>query len=399
MNTTSVSTTTQPLLDRIYSHIVSQPVDDQTSLLGGQIGFAILEAYYQHFHGITTESRTWERIAHSLATIQQGELTYPFASGIAGVAWGFLHLFNHGLVQDDDLDPNEIVEDLDEPLFEVAKNELSAGNYDYLHGGLGVCLYFLERRPSEAIARFVDALVEQLSGCAVRFTDGGISWRFDNFGQHTPTDPPVYNVGLSHGTASIVALLSLLYERGYARARCASLIQGSLQWMWANRNQSGLSIFPNTIQAVRSDQHSRLGWCYGDLGIANAFWLAGEKLAVPEWQMIAIRTVQQAAGRREPDDTLITDASLCHGAAGAAYLFRRFSARQPQPLLDEAARFWLDKLPHYASPDDRPDVFLTYHKGQYEPNLSLLDGEAGIGMALLSELGGQTYWDRFLLLS
>lgn len=390
---------TTHLLHRIHRHVALQPsVSGDASLLGGQMGFAVFEAYYNRHFGIEDDSRVWERISSSLNAIQEGQLIHSFAGGIVGIAWGFLHLFNQGLLQDDELDPQSIVEDLDEGLFESAMMLLEDGNYDYLHGGLGACLYFLERTPSPQIADYLVQIVEQLSAVAVRFRNGDITWKFDNFGSRSPQESNVYNLGLSHGTASIVAILSLLYEKGYARERCAELINGNLQWMWRVKNKKTKSVFPNTVTDIPTDQESRLAWCYGDLGIANTFLLAGEKLQNDAWKNIAEQTILHSVARRG-SDALMNDAPFCHGTSGASYFFQQFSKKIVHPTLHEADDFWFQKTVKSAQPENSNDVFLSYHRDQYDSNLSLLDGEVSIGMVLLSKLGASTAWDRLALLS
>lgn len=387
------------LTDRIYQHISTQPVGEEVSLLGGQMGYALVECYYQQYEREAVAGQTWDRISASLEAIQNGELIHSLATGIAGVAWGFLHLFNHGLLQDDELDAQAIVEDLDQPLTEVAMVLLQEGNYDYLHGALGVCLYLLERTSSPQIGEYLSQLVEQLAATATRFPNGDITWSDYNFGRRLPDEPIVYNTGLSHGTASIVSVLALVYEKGYARNRCAELIQGNLQWLWRNRNQSELSVFPGRITEDQQDKECRLAWCYGDLGIANTFWLAGSTLNNDVWKQIAESVIVQAAGRRG-DDVRILDAAFCHGTAGAAYIFRKFAQRMSNPVLSEAADYWLQKTMEFVQPTTEDDVFLSYHPGSgYESNLSLLDGEASVLLVLLAEQGAPTHWDRFLLLS
>ncbi|MFN8346640.1 MAG: lanthionine synthetase C family protein [Spirosomataceae bacterium] len=388
----------QHLLHRIYRHVAKQPVDTNVSLFGGQMGYALFEAYCHRHFGIEDDSRVWERISASLNEIQEGKLIHSFAGGIIGIAWGFLHLFNQGLLQDDQLDPQSIVEDLDEGLFESTMLLLEDGNYDYLHGGLGACLYFLERTPSPQITGYLARIADRLGETAVRFPNGDITWKFDNFGSRSPQEPNLYNLGLSHGTASIVVILSLMYEKNYARERCRELIYGNLQWMWDVRNKAGNSIFPNTVGDTLMDQESRLAWCYGDLGIAHAFRLAGEKLQNEGWIKKAEQVMLHAAARRGPD-TLMKDAPLCHGTMGASYLFRQFAKHSPEPELLEAADFWFGQTTVLARPETAEDVFLSYYRDKYESSLSLLDGEISIGMALLAQLGADTAWDRALLLS
>ncbi|MGA0556583.1 lanthionine synthetase C family protein [Larkinella sp. VNQ87] len=389
------------LFDRVYRHIRQLPTDGNVSLLGGQMGYALLEAYAQQQLGETDNTRLWERISTSLAAIQQGELMHSFANGMAGVAWGFLHLDNQGLLQDDELDAQDIVADLDEPLFDLSMELILENEYDYLHGGLGAVLYFLERQPSTTRTYYLEHLVKALSDTAIRFPNGDITWPFDDFGRRTANQPPLYNPGLSHGTASIVCLLCLLYEQGLARPQCDELIRGTLQWMWNNRNRSGQTVFPTVVQEPRQDQDSRLGWCYGDLGIAQAFWQAGRTLGNAWWQLIAQETMLRAADRRDLRDCHIYDAGICHGAAGITHLFRRFAQRMPHPVLTETADYWMRQTLRYATPAPNEDVFQVYslESGQFESNLGLLEGECSVGLVLLAELGVPSHWDRFLLLS
>lgn len=398
----SITLATPPtvaILNRVYQHIAAQPIDDDVSLLSGQMGYALLEAYALPYYAQTDDSRIWERISKSLTAIQNGQLTYSFAAGMAGVAWAFLHLMNHNLLAADGLDAQDIVADLDEPLFELSMELLQKGDYDYLHGGLSAGLYYVERQPSTTIARYVERLVDTLSATAVRFPNGDITWSFDDFGRRKVDESTLYNPGLSHGTASIAALLSLFYERGYARQRCAELIQGTLQWIWNSRNQSGISVFPTMVSDKRQDQHSRLGWCYGDLGIANTFWLCGKTLHNGRWQSIACDTMLKAAQRRLPTETGVKDAGLCHGSAGIAHLFRSFARHTPHPILTDAADYWMQQTALYALPETAENVFLANDLGTLTPNLGLLDGESSIGLVLLAEAGAPTYWERFLLLS
>ncbi|MBD2699536.1 lanthionine synthetase [Spirosoma sp. BT702] len=387
------------ILDRIYQHIVSQPIDDNVSLLGGQMGFALFEAYAQSIHKQSDDSRIWERITTSLAAIQTGELNHAFAGGISGVAWGFLHLMNHGLLPADDLDAQDIVADLDGPLFEMSMASLQSGDFDYLHGGLSAGLYYLERQPSPIIARYVAEMVDTLSATAIRFPNGDITWPFHDTFNRNPEGGTLYNPSLSHGTASIVSILSLFYERGYARQQCAELIHGTLQWMESIRNQSGISVFPTMVLENRQEKNSRLAWCYGDMGIANAFWLCGQKLKNAHWQSIALETMLKTAQRRELAETAVKDAGICHGAAGAAHIFRRFAQKTHHPLFTEAADYWLQQTAQYTLPETDENVFLAFDQGALVPNLGILDGESSVGLVLLADLGVPTYWERFLLLS
>ncbi len=386
-------------LHRIYAHIAARPVDHDYSLLLGQMGFALFERYYQrHFH-LPEATRTWERIESSLAAIGNESLLPSFARGICGIAWAFLHLDKEGLLSDGELDAQYLMEDLDAPLFESAMTHLREGDYDYLHGGLSSLLYFLERTPSPQIEQYVTALVSQLESIAVQSPLGGLTWKMVD-SERGPDAPVLYNPGLSHGTGSIVATLSLLYQQGYARKQCARLITQTLRWMWNVRNQDNIALFPSTVGETRCDQYSRMAWCYGDLGIAASFYLAGNALGVTRWRDRARYILRKGAARRAFPDTKILDSGICHGSAGVAYIYAKFGALLKSPLLQKTARYWLQDTLQRALPATEENVFLQFDPVRQDngPSLGLLGGEAGIGLVLLSVLGAPTRWDRLLLL-
>ncbi|MVM30897.1 lanthionine synthetase [Spirosoma sp. HMF4905] len=396
-------TSVETLLHRIYKHVAEQPVDESVSLLDGQAGFALFESYYHRHFGINDTSRVWDRLGASIDAISSGKVVHTFGSGITGIAWSLLHLANNGFLDDSEDDPQEIIAALDEPLFMLSMDNLSVGDFDYLHGGLGACLYFLERRPTPEIDAYLTKLVAQLEAIAVKKDNGGTTWVFTNFGQRKPGDLIDYNIGLSHGTASIVAILCLLYNRGYAQSTCARLIEGTLNWMWSCRNKQNIAVFPSRVLDEPRDEFSRLGWCYGDLGIANAFGMAGETLRNDHWKQIADYTLLKTPSRRSRKDTSISDAGFCHGSAGASYLYSRYATRYQAPALEEASQYWLDDTLSRAAPTYEKDIFLAHSRingaDLYHPNLGLLEGESGIGLALLTHLGASPAWERLFLLS
>ncbi|GAB3925015.1 lanthionine synthetase C family protein [Larkinella terrae] len=395
---TDTQTLVETELHRIYERIAAEPVGGNFSLLSGQTGYAVFESYYLRHFGLTDNSRVWERLGAGINAIQSGDVDHTFAGGISGIAWAFLHLHNHGFLADSSDDPHDIVAALDEPLFLLSMDDLYAGSFDYLHGGLGACLYFLERPRSAETVYYLTEIVNQLEKIALKKTDGSITWYFRNFDR--PDDRSVsYNLGLSHGTASIVAVLSLLYRHGYAQNQCARLIEGGLQWLWSVRNENNPAVFPRQLfDDQPRDEFSRMAWCYGDLGIAHTFQLAGEIFNHNRWKQIAELTMLKAATRRSRKETLVSDTAFCHGSGGISHLFARFAQSHPNPVLDETARFWLQVTLDHALPSSENDILQQPIPLSIRGDLSFLDGEASIGMILLSQLGADTAWERAFLL-
>jgi hypothetical protein len=240
-----------------------------------------------------------------------------------------------------------------------------------------------------------------LESVAVKSAQGGLTWKYVDSGRG-PEAPVLYNLGLAHGTGSIVAMLSLLYQKGYARQQCARLIAQTLRWMWNVRNRNHVATFPNAVGETPRDEYSRMAWCYGDLGIAAAFYLAGNTLGVARWKDRARYILRKAAARRAYADTTDRDAGICHGSAGVGYIYLKFAGIFGSPLLRKTAHDWVEDTLQRALPAPGDNVFLHFDplhpEAPYKPNLGLLGGEAGIGLVLLSALGAPTRWDRLLLL-
>ncbi|MFC5409336.1 lanthionine synthetase LanC family protein [Larkinella bovis] len=386
-------------LHRLYANVAAQPVTGLCGLFSGQIGYALFECYYQRQFGLTDNCRIWDRLEVSIDAIATGSVDHAFAGGMAGIAWGYLHLSNHGFLADSADDPQDVVAALDEPLFLLSMDDLRAGQFDYLHGGLGVCLYFLERPRSATIESYLTQLVAQLETLSIRQDDGSITWRFHGFDAGAASQPVTYNPSLSHGTASIVAVLCLLHRHGYAQRSCARLIDGGLRWLWNVRNKNHPAVFPKLlVEGQPRDEFCRMAWCYGDPGIAHTFRLAGETLGNPRWTQIADYTMRKAASRRSRPESLVSDLGFCHGSAGLAHLFSKFARWYPHPVFAETARFWSEvtlthSLPAVAD-DGSPKTALLSHRGSFD----LLEGEASTGLVLLAQLGADTAWERAFLL-
>ncbi|HEY5937839.1 MAG TPA: lanthionine synthetase LanC family protein, partial [Kofleriaceae bacterium] len=277
------------------------------------------------------------------------------------------------------------------------------GDYDLIGGLAGIGVYALARgKAGVPLATAVVAKLVQLS----RPRRGGLAW-------HTPpahlapwqrTEAPrgCWNLGLSHGTAGVIALLARLASAEIPAAR--ALLDAAMISLTSIAGPSGarfpawLAGGPDEPDAVGAAS-SRLAWCYNDLGVAIAMLAAGRATRNAAWTADALALARECAGRHGARAKL-DDAGLCHGYFGAAHLFNRLRHATGEACFIEAAQRWLAH--GLATRTDRPVAGFPRKIGDgpddWMADASLLTGAAGVALALhaaISEV--EPSWDQLLL--
>ncbi len=368
-------------------------------LLTGLGGQALFLLHYSRLHG----EQAYYNLGHSLLqnaldAVQIGEVVHTHCRGLAGLGWALMHLHEHGLL---DADVNELLGSLDGYLEETLFFDLADGEYDFLHGAVGTALYFFRRTGyTPDAARVLRAFGPALEGLAIRSGDA-LKWEsmLDEGGRRG------YNISLSHGMASLVALLGKLYAAGIASDAVRPLLYGAVSYILGQElppNQY-TSCFP-TYSLETEDQPiaSRLAWCYGDLGIASALWLAGSAAGEISWREKAAAVFQRAARRTDLREAGVVDVSLCHGTAGIAHLFNRAYYHTGIAALRAARDYWLRQTMGMATYADGLAGYKSYHgkRAGYANDPCLLEGTAGIGLAFMAAANPLfLHWDECLLLS
>jgi lantibiotic modifying enzyme len=200
--------------------------------------------------------------------------------------------------------------------------------------------------------------------------------------------------------------VSFLAELVHADAdpRAPALLESTVRWLWAQvRPSSHRWRFPYTIHADTgyAEDHSRLAWCYGDLGVSLALLNAARSLGNREWEAQAIEVALHAA-HCDPESPSVCDATLCHGAAGNAHLFNRLFQATRCARFEAAALSWFRRALAFRDPG-KPFggyVLRSRHAESGDHTLGFLQGVAGIGLALLAGTSALAPdWDRVLLVS
>ena len=370
-------------------------------LLNGTCGLALFHAYHFQWSQDERDVHRLNEILHvTAAALGSGTLGASHCGGLAGIAWCLQHLRRHDFVDDD---IHDVFSHLEPVLAAEMDRALAASEHDFLHQGLGIVLYFLEQLPDPSAQAQLERAVVRLEATAMR--DGElVRWR-DHFTSETRGElatTPRFNLGLAHGTPAILAILAKLHRHGIAPERIAPLLRGTVRWLSATRYDGDrTALYPTIVddhhRALRTDD-SRLGWCYGDLGVAVALLHAGTALGDPTILAEARDILHHTLARRTPTNGMVADAGLCHGSVGIAHIYRRAYALTGDEALLVGVDRWLD---HTIELANGAIGFASKQANAYVECDDLLQGLAGIGLGLLAAIDRDTEpnWDRCMLFS
>ncbi len=271
--------------------------------------------------------------------------------------------------------------------------------HDLIRGLTGIGAYLLHRHRGGDLLRDVLTYLVRLTQ-PLKTGDGRTlpGWWSGNapHDQPSPQWPGGHgNLGLAHGIAGPLALLSTAMRRGITVTGHADAIGRICAWLEQWRTGTGPQAWwPQTISApeqhagtIRQAGPRRPSWCYGTPGLARAQQLAALALADPRRQR---RAEQTLAGCVTDDRQLaqLDDSSLCHGWAGLLHTTWRVAgeAGDPKPFA----------VPHLLRR-------MRQHLHRHGPPAhdGLLEGLAGVQLARHTITAGvppATGWDACLLL-
>ncbi|WP_395111272.1 lanthionine synthetase C family protein [Actinomadura sp. SCN-SB] len=267
------------------------------------------------------------------------------------------------------------------------------GEYDLFYGLTGLGALLLRQAPHADVLRAVLGYLVRLT--RPHRTDIPGWWVNHDPDPILPTPGGHANLGMAHGAAGILALLSLAAHRGVLVDGQHEIIHDLCRWFdrWQRDGSSG-PWWPQWISRTelatgrlnQSGLH-RPSWCYGTPGIARALQLAAKALG-------------DAARQRNAEDALaasvtdraqlqaITEPGLCHGAAGLYQTTWRAARDAITPAISQA-------LPHLAD-------MLQQRADQAHTDTSFLDGTTGVALASLTlahpDHPPRSGWDACLLL-
>lgn len=386
----------------------------RASLASGDAGRALFYAYLA-LHGSRTGApaasglpgdpadlalELLDRATDGMAAAPMSESLY---SGFPGIGWVAEHL--EGAIFTADEDANH---EIDEALLGLLDRSPWPREVDLINGLVGIGIYALERLPHPGGAACLARVIERLAERAER-TGEGIAWfsppEVLPWFQRESYPQGLYNLGASHGTAGIIALLGAACRAGVEAVPARRLLEGAMAWLLARRlGPESPFRFPHFHHPDAAPRLCRLAWCYGDAGMAATLLFAARAAGEPAWEREAL-DVALAAAARTAEDSGVRDAGLCHGAAGLGHLFNRMYQATGEERLARAAIFWYEQALSFREPDLGVGGFRAWGTdlqgtSGWRDDPGLLEGAAGVGLALLAAVSPvDPAWDRLLLVS
>ena len=379
-------------LDTIIRDIVEAVSGFETSSPYDLVDLAVLRAYVadivpdEHDVGGAALGRAIELFAKHRADV-------GLFGGTARIGWAIAHL-TAGETTD------ELCGSLDAALLRQLAGDWTR-DYDLVRGLVGVGVYALER--GDAGHALAIRVLDQLERLA-QPRGAGVGWRTDPelLPPHQRAVAPhgYWNLGLAHGQPGVIALVARYLARGIEPARTRRLLDAAMAF------QLGIAVPPDEHTPAwitdGTDQPSaagRLAWCYGDLGVAIALYAAGQAADHPGWRDRALGLARRCA-RLPLEDTHVTDAGLCHGAAGATHVFHCLFVASGDAELGAATRTWLAHTLaiRNAEPIAGFPQRMTDGTGRWVPDASLLTGAPGVALVLAAlRSDAAPLWSRVLL--
>ena len=371
-------------------HSIAKQLYDYYSVLkepGLLNGLAGISCFFFHFYIYSGEDR-YKKAAYNclekvIQAINNGFNMPSFATGLAGIYWLFEYLGKKEFISREE---SSALSGL-KPIFKsYAKESFRRGNYDFLHGALGMAMTGLG-------PEMIDLITNETGRTSKPESNNCVSWLSRDINGNSEI-----NFGLAHGIPSIILILSAIYKKNKEDRIIKSHISPGIDYLITHMEPGpeADSLFPSRIKEDKTIRPSRMAWCYGDPGVAAAIYQTGTNCSRADWQNMAIEILKHAAKRKEFNSTGIEDACICHGSAGLAIVFFKAWSDTGRIEFYNASCYWLQRTLDFGGKDGEY-LFKGIHG--FEVRYGVLEGIAGVGLSLLAMLEGELPgWEKALLL-
>ncbi|WP_018616400.1 lanthionine synthetase C family protein [Segetibacter koreensis] len=357
-------------------------------LLSGKAGITLLFAYLskvfprEEYGQITMDYL--DELADCLAN---DGLHYNMSWGVAGIAFVFQHLRNMGLLDaDDDLNLSQLDSFIDCGL----DYDFKSGNWDPLHGIVGLGIYFLERNKETGEKKYLEKVVDLLADMSVPIGNHWV-WITPAYKNYHKDN---FNFGMAHGMPGVISFLAQVHRLGIRQGQIETILMSCIPFLLQYEIiDDPVYCFPGSVEVGRrwdSRTETRLAWCYGDLGMANALIHSGRALENDKWKNKGIEIALKTTLRTFKNSSC-SDAPFCHGSTGIIHQYHQLYKLTKHDAFESATQRWLDiTMNQFYKPGEYVGgyysaLFKEEKKGfELTSQYGLLDGSAGIALVYLS---------------
>lgn len=365
--------------------------------MGGKAGIELFKFLYLKHFNLKTQYGSFQQEIQKLAESSL-EYTFPtISNGKAGINWFFTYLYKQNILQINDW---KLLCSDDQNLAEISLQMLKRDNYDFLHGGMGIAYYLLYKKAKEFTSFYEDFLNSlELLICRSKGKETVPHFDFDTY----KLNPGIINLGLAHGIPSILKFSIQCYQQGVCQNKARRLSENIIDYLITHRNKnSDYCCYPNLIPArTEVEDKSRLAWCFGDLSIGYILYQAATIFNNESLKEYSLEILLHTTKRRAKEDTLIFDASFCHGSSGVAHIYNKLWHSTNDMQFQDASNFWITETIRFSQHKNGVAGYSFFEPPSqtYVNRIGLLEGAAGIGLSLVSFLTTDFSWDYCLMLN
>jgi lantibiotic biosynthesis protein len=354
------------------------PNENRIGLLNGLSGVALFYNYlYEVYRDDDFQNKLLIVVEKINTLLEEVASISSLCSGVAGYGLVLLKLKNTNIEIDEDY-----FENIDNLLLEDFEEMCINNNYDFLHGGMGIAMYFIERYKSnngKALAlilnNFSNDLINKID---TNFKDVLIENTFDrgNF----------YSFGLAHGVPSYLNFLIYLKKNFKGlKENIDKSIKICIDFLQAYKKFDSRTKqhYPNVFLIENNIEiGSRLSWCQGDLGVSNSLYNAGVYL---NDEALISEAVELMNNTRiiSFDESGVNDFGICHGSVGILVQYYLAGYKFNLDFSEDMDK-WMKKVVQQTS---NFNDFMAYdnQEDKYNNEINILEGAAGLGLVMLTK--------------
>ena len=367
---------------------------DKIGIYDGICGIILFLFYYSQY----TKEKKYRKLAEELSEEMLCKIfnNIPtYSSGLAGILYLFIYLHEHKFI---DINIEEYSKEITAFLNKNIDDYIKNNKYDFMHGALGIGLYFLKANKSP---KSIYTLIDYLYHSAEKDKEQKI-FKWESIIDYKKGISG-YNISLSHGLSSIIIFLCRSIDYGFHSEKAILTLTGAINYILSQeyKEKDGLSLFPSqSTENETEKKYSRLAWCYGDLGIGISLLYAGITTQNREWENKGMYILERSTFRTSLSKNSVIDAGICHGSAGISMIYNRLYINTHKECFHMAYNYWINITLQMSHFQDGLAGYKSFYPQGWLQDYSLLTGISGIGLVLLSNLyQDRQEWDELFIIN